>query len=94
MIDPEDFNKKEFFKKLGAHIAKIRRSKGISQDNVCLIAGLSRGALSKIENGKVEPKISTLALVAITIDVPLKKLRNGLQVICSFSINNSKFSPL
>ncbi len=74
MLDPEDFNKEEFLKKLGARIAKIRRSKGISQDNVCRIAGLSRGALSKIESGKVEPKISTLALVAITIDVPFKKL--------------------
>jgi len=74
MIDPEDFNKEDFLKRLGARIAKIRRSRGFSQDQVCLIAGLSRGALSKIESGKVEPKISTLALVAITIDVPVKKL--------------------
>jgi transcriptional regulator with XRE-family HTH domain len=72
--DPEDFNTEDFLERLGAHIAKVRRSKGYSQDRTCLEAGLARGTLSKIENGLVEPKISTLALVAITIGVPLKKL--------------------
>ncbi len=51
-----------------------RRHSGYSQDCVCLEAGLSRGALSKIESGRVEPKISTLALIAITIGVSLGKL--------------------
>ena len=73
-MDPEDFKKPQFLKNLGAHIAKVRKSKGYSQDRVCLEAGLSRGALSKIESGRVEPKISTLALIAITIDVPLRRL--------------------
>lgn len=73
-MDTEDFNKSKFLKDLGAHIAKIRKTKGYSQDRVCLEAGLSRGALSKIESGRVEPKISTLALIAITIEVPLSKL--------------------
>lgn len=73
-MDAEDFKKEKFLKTLGAHIAKIRKAKAYSQDRVCLEAGLSRGALSKIESGRVEPKISTLALIAITIDVPLSKL--------------------
>lgn len=75
-MDAEDFKKERFLKDLGQHIAKVRKSKGYSQDKVCLEAGLSRGALSKIESGRVEPKISTLALIAITIDVPLSKLTN------------------
>jgi len=73
-MDAEEFNKRRFLKDLGAQIAKIRRSKGYSQDRTCLEAGLSRGALSKIESGRVEPKVSTLALLAITIDVPLRRL--------------------
>lgn len=74
--DPEDFHKKDFLERLGKQIAKVRRSKGYSQDRVCLEADLVRGTLSKIENGLVEPKVSTLALalVAITLGVPLKKL--------------------
>ncbi|MBI2522047.1 MAG: helix-turn-helix transcriptional regulator [Bdellovibrio sp.] len=75
-MEIEDFNKKKFLAELGAHIAKVRKSKGYSQDRVCLEAGLSRGALSKIESGKVEPRITTLALIAITIDVGLAKLTN------------------
>lgn len=75
-MDIEDFNKDKFLVALGKHVAKIRKSKGYSQDRVCLEAGLSRGALSKIESGKVEPKISTLALIALTIDVSLSKLTN------------------
>lgn len=74
VYDPEDFDKDEFLERLGAQVAKVRRSKGYSQDKTCLEAGLARGTLSKIENGLVELKISTLALVAITIGVPLKKL--------------------
>ncbi len=73
-MDAEDFKKDKFLKALGANIAKVRKSKAYSQDRVCLEAGLSRGALSKIESGRVEPKITTLALIAITIDVPLAKL--------------------
>jgi transcriptional regulator with XRE-family HTH domain len=75
-MDIEEFDSEKFIKKLAAHIAKVRKSSGYSQDRVCLEAGLARGTLSKIENGKVEPKISTLALIAITIGVPLSKLTN------------------
>jgi transcriptional regulator with XRE-family HTH domain len=75
-MDVEDFRKADFILRLGKHVAKVRKSKGYSQDRVCLEAGLSRGALSKIEGGKVEPRVSTLALIAITIDVPLAKLTN------------------
>ena len=73
-MDVEDFNKARFLKTLGKQIARLRKSRGYSQDRVCLEAGLSRGALSKIEAGKVEPKISTLALISITIGVPLGKI--------------------
>lgn len=73
-MDKESFNKRKFLRVLGGRISTLRQAKGYSQDRVCLEAGLSRGALSKIESGKVEPKISTLAIVAFTIEVPLGKL--------------------
>lgn len=73
-MDLDDFKKDKFLKVLGAHIAKTRRARAYSQDRVCLEAGLSRGALSKIERGLVEPRLSTLAIIALTISVPLWKL--------------------
>ena len=74
MDDIENFNADEFLKALGARISKVRKSCGYSQDRVCLEAGFARGTLSKIENGMVEPKITTLAKISLTIGVPLKKL--------------------
>jgi transcriptional regulator with XRE-family HTH domain len=72
--DENDFDQEVFLSRLGTHIAKVRASRGYSQDRLCLEAGLARGTLSKIENGLVDPKASTLARTAETLGVPLKKL--------------------
>jgi transcriptional regulator with XRE-family HTH domain len=64
----------KFLKRLGKHIAKIRKSKGYSQDRLYLEAGFSRGTASKIENGLVNPQILTLKRIAEVIDVPLSEL--------------------
>ncbi len=74
MKDIDDFNADEFLVRLGKNIAKIRTSKGYSQDRACLEAGFARGTLSKIERGLVEPKVTTIARLAIILGVPYKKL--------------------
>ena len=65
---------KSFLKKLGTHVARVRKSKGYSQDRLYLEAGFSRGTVSKIENGLVNPQIVTLRKIAKTIGVSLSKL--------------------
>ena len=70
----EEFNDEDFKIRLGKHIAKVRASKGYSQDRLTLESGLSRGTLSKIEAAKVSVKAVTLARVAHTLEVPLRKL--------------------
>jgi len=70
----EDFNKSAFLKKLGRHVAKLRKSKGYSQDRLCLEAGFARGTLSRIEAGLVDPQASTLVRVADTIGVQRKTI--------------------
>jgi DNA-binding XRE family transcriptional regulator len=66
--------KREFLKKLGAHIAKVRKAKGYSQDRVYLEAGFSRATMSRIEAGLVDPQAYTLQRIAKTLRVPLKKI--------------------
>lgn len=61
-------------KRLGSHIKKVRRSMGYSQDRVYLEAGFSRGTMSRIESGKVNPTYLTLVKIAETIGVPVKRL--------------------
>jgi transcriptional regulator with XRE-family HTH domain len=67
-------DKKRFLKKLGAHVAKVRKQRGYSQDKVYLEGEFSRGTLSKIENGLTSPELYTLARIADVIGVPLEKL--------------------
>jgi transcriptional regulator with XRE-family HTH domain len=67
-------SEQNYLNRLGEHIAKMRKSKGYSQDRLYLEAGFSRGTISKIENGLVNPQILTLRRIADTIGVPLKRL--------------------
>jgi transcriptional regulator with XRE-family HTH domain len=66
--------KEKFLKTLGAHVKKIRRAQGYSQDRVYLEGELSRATMSRIEHGAVDVQIWTLKRVADTLGVPLKKL--------------------
>lgn len=72
--DHDDFDETAFLKKLAAHIAKVRSSLGYSQDRLTDEAGLSRGTLSKIERAQTSPQVVTLAKLAKTLDIPLRKL--------------------
>ncbi len=74
MAQNELMDKEKFLKKLGAHIAKVRKQKGYSQDRLCLEGDFSRGTLSKIENGLTSPEVYTLARIANVLNVSLKKL--------------------
>lgn len=73
-MDIDDFDNKVFLVKLGKNIARVRASKGYTQDRLGLEAGFARGTISKIENGLSDPGATTLAKIAITIDVPVSKL--------------------
>lgn len=64
----------EYLKRLGKHITKVRKSCGFSQDRTYLEGGFSRGTMSKIERGLVNPQITTLVRIAKTLGVPLRKL--------------------
>ncbi len=69
LIRMAQFKKNIFLKRLGAWIAKLRKSRGLGQDKLSSEAGLAKGTLSKIENGTVDPKASTLVKVAHALEV-------------------------
>ena len=71
--DDDDFNKTAYLERLSTQIAKVRRSKGYSQDRLTLESGLARGTISKVERG-TDPRASTLARIAVTLGVPMWKL--------------------
>ena len=59
---------------IGRNIAKARHKAGFTQDYVSAEAGIHRGNLSDIENGKVDPKISTLIKISKILDCSLESL--------------------
>jgi transcriptional regulator with XRE-family HTH domain len=74
MHTDEEINVDDFLRDLAARLAELRRLKGYSQDRLALEAGLTRGAISKLEKGDVDPRISTLAKIAHTLGVSLPHL--------------------
>ena len=45
---------------IAKNIKRLRELKHLSQKEICADAGVPQGQYSRIENGKVEPSISTL----------------------------------
>lgn len=74
MSQYDDLGHEKFLKRLGKQIAKVRKSKGYSQDRLSLEAGLARGTLSKIEAGMRDSRASTLYRIAETLDQPIGRL--------------------
>jgi transcriptional regulator with XRE-family HTH domain len=60
--------------KLGKNLKKIRTAKGISQGDIGRSLNVSRGFISNIENGKMNPTLSTIARLAKAVGVSIEKL--------------------
>jgi transcriptional regulator with XRE-family HTH domain len=59
---------------LGKRIAKIRRSRGLSIERLAYEMGISKGNLSDIENGKRDPRYTTLRAIAEGLELSLSQL--------------------
>jgi transcriptional regulator with XRE-family HTH domain len=67
----EKARKKQFQKSLGQKLRRLRESKALRQDTVCIAANLSTGTLAKIEAGSVSPEAYTLFKIAKVLKTPL-----------------------
>jgi transcriptional regulator with XRE-family HTH domain len=60
---------RQYLKKLGENIRRVRKRKGFSQDRLCLEGSISRRTIWKIETGALNPSALTLRKIARTIGV-------------------------
>lgn len=68
-------NEAELLKKIGARIREIRVSKGVTQQQLAVVAFDSdKSNISRIESGKVNVSIFTLHKIAIHLNVSLSDL--------------------
>lgn len=66
--------KQELLKKIGQNIKEVRARKGVSQ---LMLAGelkADKSNISRLESGRINPKISTLYAVANALEIPLDEL--------------------
>lgn len=59
---------------IGEKIKAIRTGKNLSQKEIALSVGLDRGQYSRIENGKVEPTLSSLEKIAKALNIKVNEL--------------------
>jgi len=81
--EPDDLAAAAFESELNAVIAaRVREYRQMITQTVAQLAtasGISKGMLSKIENGQTSPSLSTLGRVARALGVPVTSLFRGLE---------------
>lgn len=65
---------KEVPKLVGEQIIVFRKMKKLTQTELAVLVGKDRQYLYKIEKGKVTPNITTLAIIAKALEIPIYKL--------------------
>lgn len=70
----DDAAYREFKRDLGVRIAQLRSAKGLSQRRFALVLELDRVTLNRIEAGKGNPTLDTLARIAQGLDISIEEL--------------------
>ena len=61
-------------KKLGENLRKIRLKKNMSQGDLATALSVDRAYISNIENGRMNPTLSTLEKIAGVLKISIKNL--------------------
>lgn len=65
---------------IAKNIKRLRVVKKLSQKEICAESGVPQGQYSRIENGKVEPSVSTLEKLANVFEVNISDFFKNSQV--------------
>ena len=63
-------------KRIGINITRVRKEKGMTQEDLCGATEMDRSHLSEIENGKMNITVKTLAKIAEGLGVTAQELLN------------------
>jgi transcriptional regulator with XRE-family HTH domain len=71
---------------IGAVIARMRKERSITLQTLAQRSGLTKGYLSKIENGHKSPPVSTLSRIAQALGVELSDFFDHPEIPPSFAL--------
>ena len=79
MKSEEEGNRKRIFdedgvKAFAIQLIKIRTNKGYTQSQLAFESGLTLSQIARIETARINPTLSTVFVIARTLDIPLKEL--------------------
>ena len=60
--------------KLGENLRKLRLKKGLSQGDLSKSLGVDRAYISNIENGSMNPTLSTLEKISVALEISSSEL--------------------
>lgn len=59
---------------MGLNLKIARIKKGLTQEELCKLVGIGRTTLSKLEQGKIKPKMDTMEKLSKALNVPVTEL--------------------
>jgi transcriptional regulator with XRE-family HTH domain len=60
-----------FARALGAHLASLRKRRGLTQAQLADLAGITQAALSRAETGRTLPQLRTLVTIGEVLGQPV-----------------------
>lgn len=70
---------KDICQRFGERLRRIRKRRNMKQINLAVHTGITRTHISRLENGKVEPGLKSLEILAISFEMSLSQLFSGLK---------------
>ncbi len=67
----------KYFKSIGLRIKELREAKGLDQKSFAFYCEIGRTQLHMIENGKTNPRLSTLMKIATALEISVSQLVEG-----------------
>jgi transcriptional regulator with XRE-family HTH domain len=64
----------KFLKAFGANLSKFRKAKGFSQEKLAYESGIELRQIGRIERGEINTGLSSVILIAETLNVDVKEL--------------------
>lgn len=66
--------KEEILKKFGSRLKKLRREKGLTQEQFAIKSGLHKNYIGMVERGERNPSLINIEIIAKSLDVSLSEL--------------------
>lgn len=75
-------------KKIGKFISENRKRKGLTQEQLGELLGVTNKTISRWENGNYMPDLSLLIPLSETLNISLNELLNGKYITCKSQYKN------